>query len=104
MHEQEVRVATFCDGRSKGRIIRGIQSDCLIKEIILSPLWPYKESEAVTRVLKQRPWKSPPIIRTSELLGSNLTQKIKEAYELIGESTERGGFTESDLPLLIREL
>jgi hypothetical protein len=53
MHEQEVRVATFCDGREKGRIIRGIQTDHLIKEIILSPRWPHKESQAVTRVLKK---------------------------------------------------
>ncbi len=47
MHEQEVRLATFCHGQEKGVTVRNILSDGLIREIVLSPIWPHGEAKAV---------------------------------------------------------
>jgi hypothetical protein len=103
VHEQEVRVATFCHGQEKGRTIRGILIDELIQEIVLSPLWPHGEAKAVSAVLKKHPWKKQPMIRTFELLGS-LPERAEtsERFELYFE--ELGKVTEEDVPLLMREL
>jgi hypothetical protein len=102
-HEQEVRVATFCHGQDKGRVIRGILVDELVREIVLSPLWPHGEAKAVSAVLKKHAWKKQPSIRTSELLGS-LPERAEtsERFELF--FYEHGEFNEEGVPLLMREL
>jgi hypothetical protein len=103
VHEQEVRVATVCHGQEKGRIIRGILTDQLIQEIVLSPLWPHGEAKAVSAVLQKYPWKKKPIIRTSKLLGS-MPQHAETRERLERYFDEFGEFTGEGVPLLMREL
>lgn len=103
-HENEVRIVTRCHGQEKGQLIRQIQSDGLIHEIVLSPLWPHAESKAVSVVLRQHAWKTAPRIRTSELLGSisddeETHEKFREFFGDIGD-----GIFEADVPLLLKEL
>ena len=102
-HEQEIRVATFCHGQDKGRIIRRILTDELIQEIVLSPLWPHGEAKAVSRVLQKHSWKAQPIIRTSDLLGS-LPERAESSERFEVFFYEYGEFNEEGVPLLIREL
>lgn len=103
-HEQEVRIATICHGEEKGQIIRGIVSDELIQEIVLSPLWPYGEAKAVAAVLGKHAWREKPVIRTSELIGSLAqTAEIHERIAVYFEE-RRQFLIEEGLPLLLSEL
>ncbi len=103
-HEHEVRVVTRCHGQEKGRDIREIRSGQLIREIVLSPLWPHGEAKAVAAVLNKHPWENRPVIRDSELLGS--LPDIAETHEMIqGWFSEIGdGIGEGDIPRLMTEL
>jgi hypothetical protein len=103
MHEQEVRVATFCHGQEKGATIRKIAAGRLVREIILSPIWPHGEAKAVAEILRKQDWPSPPRIRMSSLLGSapednEVNERFDSFFDDLGEYTEEG------VPQLIREL
>jgi hypothetical protein len=103
-HEHEVRIITRCHGQEKGRLIRRIQSEGLIKRIVLSPLWPQAESKAVGDVLKKQAREGSPLISTSELLGSipdndETHERIEEFFSEVGD-----GVCEADLPHLLEEL
>jgi|HubBroStandDraft_4_1064222.scaffolds.fasta_scaffold87630_2 hypothetical protein len=101
-HEREVRVATLCHGQEKGATIRGIVADEFIREIVLSPLWPHVEAKAVASFLKKQPWKTPPLIRSSTLLGSLPDEE--EIHERLDAFFNDSGETEDNLPILMREL
>ncbi|MGH8095516.1 MAG: DUF2971 domain-containing protein [Chthoniobacterales bacterium] len=102
-HEHEVRFVTFCDEHEKGTKVRGIASDNLIREIVISPLLVHQEARAVETVLKKHAWKPMPEIRRSTLLGFqpdyDETKDVMENYmsELKGEWPE-------DTPAVMRVL
>jgi len=102
-HEQEVRVVTSCHDQEKGIAVRGIASEDLIQEVVLSPLLPHAEARAITKVLMKHAWRTRPIIRRSALLGSQpADDETRERLEIFFNDLGPSG--ESDLPLLIRSL
>lgn len=103
LHEQELRVATFCHGQEKGVAVRNIKSDGLIREIVLSPIWPHGEAKAVAAVLRKQQWQTSPVIRSSDLLGSiPEDDETHERFEVF--FSEFGEYTEEGVPQLMREL
>ena len=70
-HEQEVRVVTRCKGSTKsGILIDGIDWKILVEKIVISPLTPFAEAEAVISLLERFDWpKHPHDICRSSLLG-----------------------------------
>jgi hypothetical protein len=102
-HEREVRIVTVCNGHERGISIRNIDSDELIRVIILSPIWPTAEANAVAAELRRHNWKNAPVIKNSELLGSapetyELHERMDIAFSQLGEYSEEG------LPQLMKEL
>jgi hypothetical protein len=68
-HEKEVRIATTCDPNSSGVLISNLDWKTLIRQIVISPLLPYEESEAIKEVIRKLDWETPPEIARSSLLG-----------------------------------
>lgn len=79
MHENEVRVVTFCQPRTPGWLIEDIDVQKLVKEVVVSPSVPHEEFCAIERFLKTRfadIWPKQcqlgPEIRRSILLGRQI--------------------------------
>lgn len=100
--EKEVRVVTACDGEEKGVLVRGINVGRLIEEVVISPLLPREEAEAIKTLIGKHPWNSRPVIRRSSLLGERAVAR----YESLSAMDEFfGNMTiESGLPPLIASL
>jgi len=102
-HEREVRVVTCCDGNEKGVIIRKIAAERLVREIVLSPVWPHQEGKAVEEFLRRHEWgHQPPVIRTSTLLGP--IPEEEETRDRIAEYFDTAGRGEAGLPRIMTEL
>jgi hypothetical protein len=89
-HEQEVRVAAYCPEGAKGLMVTGIKPELLIREVIISPLLPSAEAEAIERVVTQRMNNaSLSVTRSSlaaEAAGEFLAKSITES--LYGETDD----------------
>jgi hypothetical protein len=79
VHESEVRVVTFCQPREPGWLIKGIDAQKLIKEVVVSRSVPHEEFCAVKRLLRTYFGKivpanaeSGPKVRRSILLGRQI--------------------------------
>lgn len=53
-HEKEVRVVGHCPEREKGSMIGGIRSDVLVRKVVVSPLLPEPEADAIQDVIVQQ--------------------------------------------------
>jgi hypothetical protein len=53
-HEKEVRVTGFCPDDVNGLMITGIDSQRLVRDVVLSPLFPAAEAEAIRECIADR--------------------------------------------------
>ena len=100
--EKEVRVVTACDGEDKGMLVRGINVGSLIEEVVISPLLPREEAEAIMTLIVNHPWNSTTVIRRSSLLGERAVARDETQSamdEFFGDK-----IIESGLPPLIASL
>lgn len=67
--EREVRVVAFCPEGANGRMITNINPEVLIQEVVISPLLPLAESEAIEHFVAERLKTTPGISRRSNLHG-----------------------------------
>jgi hypothetical protein len=74
--EREIRVVTACSDSEPGALVRNIAVADLVHEVVISPLLPFAEAEAVEAQIQKHPWKqqSPAIRRSSILGGRNLSR------------------------------
>lgn len=104
-HEHEIRIVTPCASQGTGVSVRVIDWSKLIRSIIISPLVPREERNAVIALLEKYPWQKFPEIRNSSILGHNPLDEerragLRERWEdSFGHCQE-----ESDLPKLLSEL
>lgn len=80
-HEREVRVVTHCEGDEKGALIERINYATLVQEVIISPLLPVQEADAIKQCLDTQQWEKRPYVRDSSLLG-DIPDKQRSAIEI----------------------
>jgi hypothetical protein len=69
-HEKEVRVTTQCFPHEPGRLIVGVDAVTLIEGVVISPLLPLEEANAVKAQIEKHQWADPkPNICRSSILG-----------------------------------
>lgn len=100
--EKEVRVVTACDGEEKGMLVRGINVGSLIEEVVISPLLPREEAEAIMTLIVNHPWNFTTVIRRSSLLGERAV--ARDETESTMDEFFRDKTIESGLPPLIASL
>lgn len=100
--EKEVRVVAVCDGEEKGMLVRGINVGRLIEEVVISPLLPREEAEAIETLLGKHSWNSRPVIRRSSLLGERAVARDETLSAMEEFFSEKN--IESGLPPLIAAL
>lgn len=99
--ENEVRVVTTSLSSEKGMLIRGIDANKLVQEVIISPLLPHDEAESLTEQIKKHGWDKAPDIRRSSLLGERAIDADRDRAAI---SYLLGKCKEGDLPPLIDDL
>lgn len=81
-HEKEVRVVAHCPEGAKGVMITNIDPIELIREVVISPLLPEDEAEAIEKVIRLRPDAGRFSIRKSNLVvrsaASGIIRRINE--------------------------
>ena len=70
-HEGEVRLVAHCPEGASGILVKDIQAENLINEIVISPLLPLDESEAIKDFLTDRAPHFKDKIKQSDLNGKN---------------------------------
>lgn len=80
-HEREVRVAAFCREGAKGRMITNINAEVLIQEIVISPLLPLAEIEAIEKIVTDRLKTSPVTVRRSNLCGDTFGEDFRSSCD-----------------------
>lgn len=100
--EKEVRVVTACDGDEKGMFVRGINVGRLIEEVVISPLLPREEAEAIKTLIGKHPWNSKPVIHRSSLLGERAVARDETQSAM--DEFFRDRAIESGLPPLVASL
>ena len=101
-HEKEVRVVTPCPSWTGGVLVEGIDWRWLVKEIVISPLLPAQEAQAIKTILEDFKWEQQPLIERSSLLPDNSMTAADDFWEAIRE--DNGGDYEANLPPLLRDL
>jgi hypothetical protein len=101
-HENEIRVVTQCPAMEDGVLIKELKWDQLIKEIIISPLLPRAEVDAIAEMLSKHKLGSELRIGPSELLpkegilgDGTLSDAIRQSH---------GGCVEPGLPAFLDRL
>jgi hypothetical protein len=80
-HEREVRVAAFCREGAKGRMISNINTEVLIQEIVISPLLPLAEVEAIEKIVTNRLKTSSVTVRRSNLCGDTFGEDFRASCD-----------------------
>jgi hypothetical protein len=101
-HENEIRVVTECLAKCGGVVVEQIGWRALIEGIIISPLLPVQESEAIKAMLEKYPWEKGVSIERSNLLPDNSMHSFDGLFEAIRQ--DKGGCYELGLPAPIAEL
>jgi hypothetical protein len=101
-HENEIRIVAKCPAQCGGIIVDDIKWQSLINEVIISPLLPAQEAEAVKAALEQYPWQKSVVIERSKLLPDNSMNTHDWPLEVV--RSIRGGCYEPTLPDIIAEL
>lgn len=97
-HEREVRVTTQCRSSGKGKLIQNLDARKLIREVVISPLIPCQEAEAIESQITRHGWpERKPLIRRSSVLGPEADAE-KSASHIIQKWTEGLGEVEPNLP------
>lgn len=103
-HEKEVRVTGFCPEDVNGLMITGIDSQKLIKQVNISPLFPAEEAEAIKEAVDTYKNGFGDRIKQSSLTGAAAGSGIagRIAEEFFGQTDETLGLP--DLPDALQEL
>jgi hypothetical protein len=101
-HENEIRVVTECPAKCGGVVVEQIGWRGLIEGIIISPLLPAQEAEAIKAMLEKYPWEKGVSIERSNLLPDNSMHSFDGLFEAIRQ--DKGGCYEPGLPAPIAEL
>lgn len=101
-HENEIRVVTECPAKCGGVVVEQIGWRALIEGIIISPLLPAQEAEAIKSMLEKYPWEKGVSIERSNLLPDNSMHSFDGLFEAIRQ--DKGGCYEPGLPAPIAEL
>ena len=80
-HEKEVRVVAHCPDGANGRMVTGINHRLLIREVLISPLLPADEAEAVAKFIRLRSDAEDFSINRSTLIGGNSDSGFERAME-----------------------
>jgi hypothetical protein len=103
-HEKKVRVAAHCPQGMSGLMVADIRVNELIREVVVSPLLPEDEAEAIERIIRLRLEDGTVQVRQSKLIvrspASSLIRNFEE--QMYGTSDEN--IELSDLPLALRAL
>jgi hypothetical protein len=103
-HENEVRVITDCHPSRKGRFIRNLNAGVLIREVVVSPLIPSQEAEAIESQITRHDWpERKPLIRRSSILGRKGHEE-KSMRPVLQKYAERVGEVEVNLPRPFNQL
>ena len=92
-HENEIRVTTTCSPDECGRLVTGIGTRDLIGEVVISPLLPLEEANAMEALIKRsecRKRTTPPLIRRSSILG-RIAKQQESMAALDKLAEEQGG-------------
>jgi len=95
-HENEIRVIAECPAKCGGVLVEQMGWQSLIEKIIVSPLLPAQEAEAIKAMLEKYPWEKSVIIERSNLLPDNSMHSPDGLLEAI-RSTHDGCY-EPGLP------
>lgn len=103
-HEKEVRVTGFCPEDVNGLLITGIDSQNLIKQVNISPLFPADEAEAIKEAVDTYKKGFGDRINQSSLTGAAAGSGVagRIAEEVFGQTDENLGL--SDLPDALQDL
>lgn len=101
-HENEIRVVTECPAKCGGVLVEQMRWQALIEEVIVSPLLPAQEAEAIKTMLEKYPWGKGVMIERSKLLWDNSMDTHDGMLEAIRST--RSGCYEPGLPAPIAEL
>lgn len=103
-HEQEIRITTACLPDERGRLVTGINAN-FIEQVVISPLLPYDEAEALKSVIQQQPvWgHSTPVITRSSILGRIADEEESKAT-ISAQWLEAAQEAEPELPQTLAAL
>jgi len=102
-HEGEVRLVAHCPEGASGILVKDIQAENLINEIVISPLLPLDESEAIKDFLTDRAPHFKDKIKQSDLNGKNLPSISDRVAEVIYGTTDANMYL-AELPPALRKL
>lgn len=104
-HEKEVRVTGFCPDDVNGLMVTGIDSEHLVRDVVISPLFPAAEADAIRDLIAEH-WGAAIGDRTqqSTLNGRQYGDEFSRRFEedFYGQSDEHLRLEE--LPSLFRQL
>jgi hypothetical protein len=102
-HEGEVRLVAHCPEGAAGILVRDIEVGNLINEIVISPLLPLDESEAIKDFLTNLAPKFKDKIKQSDLNGKNAPDMADRVDEVFYGTTDDHMYL-AELPPALRKL
>jgi hypothetical protein len=103
-HEQEVRVVAHCPEGAKGLMVTQIEPSRLIREVVISPLLPPDEAEAVEKIVRLRPDAGDFPVRRSNLATSATASSFIRAMEEAIHGDSDSNIDTSKIPQALRIL
>jgi hypothetical protein len=103
-HEQEVRVVAHCPTGARGLMVTQIDPRLLIREVVISPLLPPDEAEAVEKIVRLRPDAGEFPIRRSNLATSEPASGFIRAMEEAIHGDSDSHIDTSSFPTALRNL
>jgi len=93
-HENEVRITTACLPDEPGKVVALSNITTMIKEVVISPLLPFGEAEAVISMMNRYDWHGA-TVRRSSILGPKVEQEqsaavIDEHFRELLDAAEPG--------------
>ncbi len=102
-HEGEVRLVAHCPEGAAGILVKDIKVENLINEIVISPLLPLDESEAIKDFLTDRAPHFKDKIKQSDLNGKNTPDMADRVDEVFYGTTDDHMYL-AELPPALRKL
>lgn len=102
-HEKEVRLIAHCPEGASGILVKEIKVEKLINEIVISPLLPLEESEAIKQFLIDRAPHFKDKIKQSDLNGKN-SPDLADRMDEVLYGTNDGHMYLKNLPDALRKL
>lgn len=102
-HEEEVRLVAHCPEGAAGILVSDIKIESLINEIVISPILPMGESDAIKAFLTDRAPHFEDKIKQSDLLGKSAPELVDRVNDVLYETTDYHIHT-NKLPVSMRRL